>query len=404
MFDVDTLSLFAERDDGTVYRFMTRQEIEALAGEFAAVLSGEERILCVDSGARPLANLIAKQIGCDILGVKTPHFPGPALAGSIALLLSEAELEGGVASEVTLAIEKASGKAFGGKTRREAIAHLAPLIPSDVATELAGNLESYAGARRLDIVPVFNALLGETEFAQVLGSDPVLLEEYVTAGAVLRGLNILFSLFSRNFSYRLVCFNFNSPAEAAPEYLLYSKRFGDPREVLVAYPYENRLDLLGFWYSESEDGFEFIDLRAASATTEQRERAAALVAALWADLGAQVVVIREVMPTQLQGEYLSALHLSLYALYLLSENPRQRSFFEQLFEMLAPCWSPLDDVVHLSFTETIADHADGIRGAVGDLGPSLAQSLDVLVTVFSAELARAYRVYWGPDETPAKEA
>jgi hypothetical protein len=398
MFDVDTLTLFAKRTDGTSYRFMTRTEVEALAEELSAVLKDETRVLCVDSGARPLANLIAKRTGCAILGVKVPHFPGPALGDSIMLLLSKEELSGVVDEEVREAVETVSGKTFGGTTRRDAIRHLAPLIPDDVASELTENLESYVAARALDLVPVFNTLLGDTAFARVLGAGPVLLEEYVTAGAVLRGLNILFSLFSREFSYRLVCFNYNGSTEEAPEYLLYSKRYGDPREVLVAYPYENRLDLLGFWYSEGEDGFTYTDLTLAVATSEQRASTDELMTALEEVLRPQVEVTRALMPTRLQGEYLQGSHLSLYALYLLSESATQRSFFEQLFEMMAPCWSPLDDEIHLSFTKAIMDRADEIRWAVETLGPQITHSLDELITVFSAELAQAHRAYWELDE------
>lgn len=400
------------------YRVMTRPEVEHLSQHLAAYVPTRHPIICVDSSARPLAYLISRHTGSPVYPVKVPHFSSPEIIDSAIYLLTATEKAHALSPHESLrflaALAPLNAPLAGSPqprfapdpalplTRESALRLLAPLIPYDPSSPLVDNLESYYTLRHLPAIHLAQDLLAHTTFADLLESSPILVEEYVTQGSVLRSLNTLFSLFSADFSYQLLCYDFNELPQDPPDYLLYSYHHAAPTSLERTYPYENRLDLLGFYYALTPDGLLYYDL---SQTPPPSQDQLDLAETTLQDLLPTLADLVNLLAPSLDhssGLYLSPIHLFYLAVSALSESPSFSSFFDQCFEMVSPSWSPLDPAIHLAFTNTLRDALDLVLAHLAPHLVDLEASIPAFYAVLSYDFARRHLLYWSdasPDST-----
>lgn len=404
--NVDNLRPFVHPTTRRRYDHMdpgdVREIVERLAG--CCGDSSPLPILSVDSGSYPLGRLISARVGSEHRRLKVPRAVTPDLAVYVLFMLGDTERSQTVdwvgCSQIEALrdaddeISRLVSEPFTGGTREQAIWHFAPALRADPPVDLSAGLESYDRSRRSAVAALFNLILCGTDWATWLARPFLLVEEYVTSGTVLSVVNTTLALFNRAFQYELLCYSLaTSPAEAPP-FLRHTVLNGPTWNQHKAYPYENRLDLLGFFYTETPT--RLIRTEIASWRPRGRDADPAPLLQQLADvITAKDVIgrINEGLPIEDLRSFNGPPHAMRWALRLLESDPVVRDFWDQLFEMYAPSWSPLPVSFHLGFTGAFAQ-ADWFAEAVAPAQGAYDECSDRLVRETVDALAYRYDSYW----------
>ena len=376
--------------------YMEPREVSELAQDMAQYVTPSSRIISVDSGARPLANLIARQRNSAVLPIKVGRVVDANLISSLRLLLTTGELHAPLRSKAHHPLLKNLGL-HEDLTLSEALSIAATaLISTTPLADLETGITSYEWARVLPSVPIFNTLLSDTDIAKTLRQSPYLVEEYITGATVLTVLNTLFAHITSDFSYHLVCYNLNKGLRQLPTYLDYAHIIGSPKDIVAAYPFENRIDLLGFYYV-SDPELHSVDLT-------YQTPGCSPYAAVWEkfdDLLAAMTPSTELVRTHLSDQrlrdFVDPLHSTLFTLSKVSGVPAIAQFFNHLFEMYAPAWSPLPNNLHIDF---IAAFESVDPSFFAEYLYTLPENTRSLVTSSNAaaawgfELTKSHHEYW----------
>lgn len=398
--EVDNLGPFLHPVTKRHYRYMAPVEVNGLVEELFRVVAElkDLPLVSVESGAYPLGKLLAARLGIDQFRVKVPRLVDSNLnkyilfmltADECSQLLSDAEL-----AEIGRLADNENLQPFTASTREEAVRHFSHYLQQPAPKDMVEAVSSYDTARVGSLVAIFNIILGGTTWSEMLAQPFLLLEEFVTSGTVLSVLNKLFALFNSGFAYSLVSYSFNMPRETTPSFLHYSVLYGSPWDQPRAYPFENRLDLLGFYYTETGD--ELIRTNLAGTGDKSGDPSAAMFSV---ELEALIVEndvvqsINQFMKLEPLRDYNNVNHALRFALFLLEKRDVPRSFWGQLFEMYAPSWSPLPISFHLDFVGAYYQ-AQWLIPLLEPLLSSYKLVADELLNQAANHLMQAYDSYW----------
>lgn len=409
---LDNLQPFQHPENGRRYRHMRPAEVEELVEELRAAVErhlsrspqpedvspADPPLLWVESGSQPLARLLSERLGIEARGIKVPREVTPALSKYLLFMLRYEEREEALSAETCSALNALARQqghpAFPPGTREQAVRYFSSLLREEPPTSLQQALASYLTVRSGPAVQLYNLILRDTEWAQRLAQPLLLLDEYVTSGTVLSVVNQTLALFNPAFTYWLLTYSFNTRRQDAPPYLLHSVLYGPPAQQAHAYPFENRLDLLGFFYTETERELVRTELRGRARPEGDgglsflRELQSLLT---HSDASER---INNALPMEQLREYNQLSHLTRFSLYLLEERELLRDFWLQLFEMYAPSWSPLPVDFHLGFTGAYHAQEDWLRARLQPLRAAYGEAADRLLEETAFQLSERHNQYW----------
>ena len=238
-------------------------------------------------------------------------------------------------------------------------------------------------------------------------SSPALLfDEYVDSGqTVRRAMSILKSLGCAVVP-RIVCFCWLSQDSELRASLEFACHQGEPGwwERSGAYPYENRIDLIGYYYPDpgTSAGPRSLSPSDSSPTHSAREAADRLIRKVSEHCHDHELLkkLKSSCRDPAIARQLSLAHCSRAQLAQLERNVSgeapESDLLSQLADMHGPMWSPYPDRMHLEFTESMAKLEPDLAQRTGVLSleksylPAREQFFESLADEFKAR-ARSHR-------------
>lgn len=334
---LNNLTSFVHPEHKESYRFMTEQEVNGLADTFVLEIKNSDRknILSIDSGTAPLVEIMKRRSSnLEYRSVKVPREPLELHPEVLLFHLSESE-RGTMEKQIRLLFSKLNTN-----RSEDGIKDVFSLLQNRPANKTVLEL---------------NALLAETEFAQFLKEPIVLMDEYVTSGTVLFNTVLLLLLFNREIDLKILTYFFNTIRKDKPQEVLFSNYFQD--DMLQGYtngiyPFENRIDLIGYYYVIKNGKMKKIFLRDLHEKTNHSSDAFLL---------SLETLIKNKIPRMMNEQldtYNNISHTARYLIYLLEGDEDIKELFLQHFEMYAPIWAPMPLEFHIDFVRAYEESAE----------------------------------------------
>lgn len=207
----------------------------------------------------------------------------------------------------------------------------------------------------------FNKILKGTKMYEIFNQKFLLFDEYINAGTIIRNFNGIVRLFNAkpNFKLSAFCMFLDNPENYENiEFTLYDNSNELECYRNGAYPFENRIDLIGYYYFITENEFEKVYLdklkeeienNTSSINTEQ----------FYAKLNEMIdkTKLLEILKSNFNEEqvkkYVSNKDIIRFILKYIDEKIYGKNkfadFLDQVFELYAPAWSPMPIIYHLDY-------------------------------------------------------
>ncbi|MEN9327914.1 MAG: hypothetical protein RI947_722 [Candidatus Parcubacteria bacterium] len=307
---VDNLSHFIHPEYNRRFSFMTQVEVVKLAVTVVDAIhkSGLNTIIVSESGASPLAlicEMIAKKRGYNWQWVYV-KFP------------------------------------------RDPVTNIFPLLRYYLTAEERENRKPQKNA----------AMFEGTTIEKRLKGDCLFFDEYIDSGTTLRNALRYLPLLSKDIHIQIGAYYMNLdnvPSGCSVAFHLYDQTSKEQCFADGVYPFENRIDLIGYWYTITDILMKKTQFADKKYTVENEYAVAQFIEILLAKLSNTNVIkkIKQHISNDQIQSYLTMNHLLLFVLYLLEQkvsgSQPSTELMLQIFEMYAPIWSPLPDNFHIEF-------------------------------------------------------
>ncbi len=362
---VDNLEMFIHPKFNEKFKFMNDKQSITLAKDVldGFINSGYEQIVVIESGTSPLISIIKqldnyKNSNLKLMQIKIPRDLNFNLYKWFEAYLSEEELN----SIIEINNESLSRKNF---LKRKCDNF---------------NLESFVGTEKFTIYDSivdnkvyseenreFHQILYGTKLYKVFTKPFLLFDEYINAGTIIRNFNGIVRLFTNNPDFKLsaYCMFLNNP-ENYPKiaFTLYENSSELEAYRNGAYPFENRIDLIGYYYFISENDFEKVYLDALKneilnqydILNEFNDKNLKIFYETLNKLINEnnlLEKLKENLVEEQVKKYVTNNDIIRYLLKYMDEKEYGKNkiadFLDQVFELYAPSWSPMPVIFHLDY-------------------------------------------------------
>ncbi len=385
---MDNLSAFTHPEFGQKFRYMDDEEGVALAqlvlGEFAN--SGYEPVVAVESGTAPLMQIMRKlraygESGISLTQLKIPRDDTFNLPAWFDTYLSEDEL----AEPVSIGSESTSRRhALAAECGRPILGALADKGEFTIHDSINDQrVYDNSAPERL------HRVLAGTSLADTLNQPFLLFDEYINSGTVLRNFNAMAHLFAERpeFKVSAVCIFVDDVTKYDRiAFALYDKRTELACYQNGAYPYENRIDLIGYYYFATDRTFQKITLdslyRRMNGGPHSDPEAFYSRAIRTIRKTGTTEALKDALSEEQVREYVSPHDVARFLLkqleYRTYGETQYGELLDQAFEMYAPAWSPMPVRNHLDYWNGFA--------AIGGRVAALAEELETDYTAHRGDI------------------
>lgn len=208
----------------------------------------------------------------------------------------------------------------------------------------------------------FNKILKNTTLSKIFQDEFLLFDEYINAGTIIRNFNLISKLFNINAKFKLSAFcifvdnyeNYNKI-----EFSLFDKRNEFQCYNDGAYPFENRIDLIGYYFYINKDSFKKVILSDLRKQFNQEKKTLEFEKLLDTFIDEYDLVNKA--KNFCQGkEVCSFINKNDLARFIIKELEKScfgssiyYDFLDQTFEMFAPAWSPMPVKNHLDYWQAM---------------------------------------------------
>lgn len=357
--EIDNLSAFTHPIFNQKFKYMNDYEsidmAKTILNKF--IESGFKNVIVIESGTSPLIHIIKKlstfnKNDLNLFQIKIPRDLDFNLYGWFKTYLSENELK---------TIVNINGN---NKTRNE---FLKTECDNFNLKDFVGNNEfkNYDSINdnndyNLELVLNFQNILNGTELHNIFKSEFLLFDEYINAGTIIRNFNGIAKLFTNTPKFKLSAFcifvdNINKYPKIA--FSLFDKRTELECYQKGAYPFENRVDLIGYYYFINQQNFNKIYINDLITTISKNNELD--VNAFYDNVLLKIVdnKLLETFKNNLSEEqvknYVTNYDLMRYLMKYLEKiiygETLYYDLFDQVFEIYAPAWSPMPVKNHLDY-------------------------------------------------------
>ncbi len=365
---VDNLECFTHPKFNESFKFMDEVKSVNLAkkvlNEF--LKSGYKNIVIIESGTSPLIEIIKnfkESRSLNLLQIKIPRDLNFNLYKWFETYLSEYELN----SYIEINNQRFLRKELL-KTKCENF-NLEQFIGTEQFTiyDSVQDTHCYSNA-----VNEFYEILKGTRLYEIFSNPFLLFDEYINAGTIIRNFNGMVRLFTNNPKFKLsaYCMFLDNPEKYKKiAFTIYNNETELEAYRNGAYPFENRIDLIGYYYFISENDFEKVYLNKlheeilsntenncsnecvknnASSNKEFFDSLNKLINSnntlekLKGNL-AEEQVKKYVTNNDIIRCLLKTLDEKIYGKNKIAD------FLDQVFELYAPSWSPMPVIFHLDY-------------------------------------------------------
>lgn len=354
--EVDNLNMFIHPKFNEKFKFMDDKQSILLANKILNkfIESGYKNIVVIESGTSPLIKIIKKlkkykDINFNIKQIKIPRDLDFNLYEWFKTYLTKEELNG---------VINYNGKEI---TRNDALKKVCSHFDllKFVGNEKFTIYDSVNNTKQYNDTSLFHSILLDTNIYEIFNSEFLLFDEYINAGTIIRNFNAIARLFTNNPKYKLsaFCMFLDEPQK-------YNKiaftLFDNSTELQCyregAYPFENRIDLIGYYYFINQNNFEKVylsDLKNELVGIDDNiEELNNKLIKLIDDnnlLNKLKVSLKEEQVKNYVDYYDIIRFIYKYLDEKLYGKTKYSDFLDQVFELYAPSWSPMPVIFHLDY-------------------------------------------------------
>lgn len=382
---VDNLEMFIHPKFNESFKFMNDKQSITLAKDIldGFINSGYEQVVVIESGTSPLISIVKKlekykSSNLKLMQIKIPRDLNFNLYKWFETYLSEEELD----SLIEINGQKNLRKEF----LKRKCAHF--------------DLESFIGIEKFTIYDsindyknysqqnkVFHDILKGTDLYNIFTKPFLLFDEYINAGTIIRNFNGMVRLFTDNPEFKLsaYCMFLDNPKQYEKiSFTLYDNSSELEAYRNGAYPFENRIDLIGYYYFISENDFQKVYLKElkeeilnqcknilsneindgnfvdnennynnklSSVNIQIKEFYRYLNKLI--NENSLLEILKENLEENQVKKYVTNNDIIRYLLKYLDEKMYGKNkiadFLDQVFELYAPSWSPMPVIFHLDY-------------------------------------------------------
>lgn len=377
---VDNLTQFIHPKYHKKFGYLSSEKIVWIAKKLAEKIkkSWINKLLIVECGVSPLANLIIKVLEKNNykLDHKFIKFPREQLWNSFEVFnyyLNDTErkefLMKKVLDQILVCLSKLwKSVSLKNPTRENALKLLSeslscPLFESKKWLKTVIRNLNKKDDNCLKII--INKIFEWTEIYNFLDGEIIYLDEYVDSWTTLRNTYNYCSLINNQirlniFSY--FCF-LDNPVEYNVE-SIYNQSVAQKCFENWVYPYENRVDLIWYYYLISEKSFVKISLKDLWKVNKNDSWTIVFLNDLLEYIENHKILdkIKSLVKNKSLRDYLNSQHIMYYLLYLLEKNIWDdeviREFYYQIFDMYGPIRTPLPDRFHLKYVQIFEENEE----------------------------------------------
>lgn len=348
--DVRNLTRFRHPVYKRTFRFLTDAEVVRYARKLADHIraSGIHRIVVSETGASPLARVCERLLARSGYATRWLYvkFPREQVADIFPILnsyLTKRE------RETRLTKLKGLCAASSPSALRPRKQPLSKLLRTITRGELRDTQKRLA------------SVLAHTKIAKFLSEPFLYFDEYVDSGTTLANADMYFGMFAGRHHFKLLSYYIHIRDANAYAVVAHTLFDADSRYdcfAAGAYPFENRLDLIGYFYHLDARMFRRVTLHELRETYGSR-RPSATAERFVDDLqkslvtGGLVERVRSRCTLRPVRSYIDASQVVRYALWHF-ENAHSgwsasSEFLWLMWDMYGPIWSPLPDAYHRDF-------------------------------------------------------
>lgn len=347
------------------FRYFSDSEMIPLAVTAASTIrtSGIDRVVVAETGAAPYAFLCDQLLGAarksiSWLYMKFPRDPVQTIFPVLDYYLSDDEREQQIRISSQTEYDDLEQNS-GTWTRSQLLRAICARMPSQFFREGKADIDALLDTLDLPAQMPFqravSCALEGTAISTFLKKPFIYFDEYIDSGTTFRNAIQFFRCFTPAPQLKTVTYFINVD-EATHKRILHTS-FPPPGRpdcyYAGAYPYENRVDLIGYFYRLSQHCYvkttvdSFISDKA-QPTTE--EFLLSLQSAIRSTALTQLVLSRltidQLKATVTQND---VMRYCLWCLEKETGSPDGAEFLFQLFDMYGPAWSPMPTDFHFDF-------------------------------------------------------
>lgn len=355
---VDNLEMFIHPKFNESFKFMNEAQSIKLAKDIlnGFIKSGYEQIVVIESGTSPLISIIKdleeyQKSNLRIMQIKIPRDLKFNLYKWFETYLLQDELN----SNIEINKEVLPRKEF---LKRECNNFsLEEFIGTDKFTiydSINDNKIYNKNAEK------FHEILKDTKLYEIFTNPFLLFDEYINAGTIIRNFNGIVRLFTNTPKFKLsaYCMFLDNPEKYEKiSFSLYDNKSELEAYRNGAYPFENRIDLIGYYYFISENNFEKVNLNDLRNELSKQEHEK--LQNFYEDLNNQInsnnllKKLKESLEEEQVKKYVTNNDIIRYLLKYLDEKiygkNKLADFLDQVYELYAPSWSPMPVIFHLDY-------------------------------------------------------
>ncbi|MFH1174585.1 MAG: hypothetical protein V1725_05595 [archaeon] len=374
---VDNISQFVHPIHHAKFHFLSLHGQVTLARRCvdAIVASGFRHVVVSETGASPLIHickLLAQQRGLDIawFPLKVPREPMQSMYPLLMYYLTTAERnERMTAAHIRRILEQCSDREewrnheqLENKTRSEllhmACTHIPPFSKEEFTVhELFTNGDRHAHHAVRSLIAT---ILEGTTISKIFNRPFLYFDEYINSGTTLHSAMTYVSFFAKNPTYTIGTYFIYVHDTKQYEKIAFALHDLDTERACFdsgAYPFENRVDLIGHYYFIDDEEYVRVPLESVNAAFagEAAGDAEQFIRTLRTAIHENKLTeaLQDNTTSKEVRAYLQEDHVVRHLLTLFEKKThgkkRYHEFLFQLAEMYGPVWSPMPRENHFDF-------------------------------------------------------
>jgi hypothetical protein len=352
------------------FNFVSYKELGVLAKKIGRkiVLSDYNQVLVVESGASPFANLCKKMIGnkkkIDWKFIKFPRDSVKNIFPVFDYYLSKRERNERLTNERINQIKIIlSLKEIKNKTREKVLKEVCRIIPKEFLSAkklpLKIILKNINIKEQSKYQKAVSIIFEGTKINKFLKKPFLFFDEYIDSGTTLNDYHHYLNFIAKtNFeiiSYQIMVNNSKDISQL--HYTLYDLDSQLKCYNSGVYPFENRIDLIGYFYFYNEEEVSLEEFKFKINEAKSNNFISALEN--WISKEELVKKTKKRFKIKDLGKFIDENHLLRYCLFVFENenksNTRNSEFLWLSSDMYGPIWSPLPDAYHFEFMKVLGE-------------------------------------------------
>lgn len=205
----------------------------------------------------------------------------------------------------------------------------------------------------------FQEILEGTKIYEIFNNKFLLFDEYINAGTIIRNFNGIVRLFTNkpNFKLSAYCMFLDNPKEYEKiQFTLYNNNNELECYRNGAYPFENRIDLIGYYYFITDKYFEKIYLNDLEKEINKSDKKIDEFYKYLKKIITEKNILKKLkdnLEEEQVKKYVNNNDIIRFIFKYIDEKiygkNKYSDFLDQVFELYAPSWSPMPVIFHLDY-------------------------------------------------------